>query len=274
MKKLIFLSLLAIGMTGCSVESMDSEELLTADAKFKTQEAQNPLGFYSGNSDNLKGTVSITNDCDNMYIQIIPNGDDPDGVKLGLFQGDNNPKENGTDSDLENLDMSGGLVWAFPLSGFDELAELRIFVKAWGDYSGTIEWGNKASYFIYEFEEVTCEEDLDCPSGYMFGDTFFTELDETAKNWGWGQEFSLETGEFVTVNIQQKDEVLGEITITLNSDNSVTITEGASVTVTHKYVADVRPTDTAPGQFDKIGNKGDENGDGKFWVMIKADVCK
>lgn len=35
MKKIIFLSLLAIGMTGCSVESMDSEELLTADAKFK-----------------------------------------------------------------------------------------------------------------------------------------------------------------------------------------------------------------------------------------------
>ncbi|MGM1054991.1 MAG: hypothetical protein ACQEWG_03785 [Bacteroidota bacterium] len=35
MKKIIFLSLLAIGMTGCSVESMDSEELLTADASAK-----------------------------------------------------------------------------------------------------------------------------------------------------------------------------------------------------------------------------------------------
>lgn len=45
MKKLIFLSLLAIGMTGCSVESMDSEELLTADAKFKIQQVEKSLNL-------------------------------------------------------------------------------------------------------------------------------------------------------------------------------------------------------------------------------------
>ncbi len=45
MKKFIFLSLLAIGMTGCSVESMDSEELLTADAKFKVQEVDKSMNL-------------------------------------------------------------------------------------------------------------------------------------------------------------------------------------------------------------------------------------
>ena len=45
MKKIIFLSLLAIGMTGCSVESMDSEELLTADAIFKVQEVDKSMNL-------------------------------------------------------------------------------------------------------------------------------------------------------------------------------------------------------------------------------------
>ncbi len=45
MKKFIFLSLLAIGMTGCSVESMDSEELLTADAKFKIQQVDKSMNL-------------------------------------------------------------------------------------------------------------------------------------------------------------------------------------------------------------------------------------
>lgn len=38
MKKIIYLVFLAIGMTGCSVESLDSGELLTADASVKPQE--------------------------------------------------------------------------------------------------------------------------------------------------------------------------------------------------------------------------------------------
>ncbi len=45
MKKLIFLSLLAIGMTGCSVESMDSEALLTADAKYKIQQVEKSMNL-------------------------------------------------------------------------------------------------------------------------------------------------------------------------------------------------------------------------------------
>ena len=46
MKKLIFLSLLAIGMTGCSVETMDStENLLTADAKYKIQQVEKSMNL-------------------------------------------------------------------------------------------------------------------------------------------------------------------------------------------------------------------------------------
>lgn len=43
MKKLIYLTFLAIGMTGCSVESMDSDELVTADAKFKAQDVEKSM---------------------------------------------------------------------------------------------------------------------------------------------------------------------------------------------------------------------------------------
>ncbi len=84
----------------------------------------------------------------------------------------------------------------------------------------------------------------------------------------------MDPGTTERANIQQKETVLGYVDITLNEDGTVTITEGPNVSITHTYVADARPTDTAPGKFGKIGNKGDENFDGKFWVMIKADVCE
>lgn len=46
MKKMIYLFLLILGVTGCSVESIDStENLLTADAKFKAQEVDKSLSF-------------------------------------------------------------------------------------------------------------------------------------------------------------------------------------------------------------------------------------
>lgn len=273
MKKFTYLLFLALGVTACSVESIDStENLLTADFSFDDSDFEVITHDYKNPQGGLRGTLSISQDCDNLYIAISGN---PDGFHLGIYNENANPplKQNGTidhGSLPDNLITATNYEWVFPLASFTS-TKIKIFARGWGgEWAGDNEFAN-GSYLEYNLSEC---EIANCESGYMFGDTPFQDLDETAKNWGWGQEFSLETGEFVTVNIQQKNEVLGEITITLNSDNSVTITEGTGVTVTHKYVADARPTDTAPGQFDKIGNKGDENGDGKFWVMIKAEVCK
>src|SRR5690606_41886890 len=96
MKKLTYLLFLTIGVTACNVESIDStENLIVADAKFKIQQSQDPMGFYAGNSGNLKGTLSVWNDCDNLYVQIVPEGDAPDDAKLGVFIDGALPSTNG-----------------------------------------------------------------------------------------------------------------------------------------------------------------------------------
>ncbi len=282
MKKFTYLLFLAIGVTACSVESIDStENLLTADAKHALTVSAEPdpitdWVYNNGNKD--QGKVTVNNNCDSVKLTFESFGDDLE-VEFNIFnslpalnKGGNFANSVITFNETD-LDENNSYTIKFAdLNNVTFSDKLIVYAKAFGKDAGTGVHG-KTNYFTYIIQEVVCEE-IVCEAGYMFGDTPFKDLDETAKNWGWGQEFSLETGEFVTVNIQQKYEVLGEITITLNSDNSVTITEGAGVTVTHKYVADARPTDTAPGQFNQIGNQGDSNGDGKFWVMIKADVCK
>jgi len=45
MKKIIYLLFLAVGITGCSVESIDSEELLTADASASLSENTSEMIF-------------------------------------------------------------------------------------------------------------------------------------------------------------------------------------------------------------------------------------
>src|SRR5690606_25529317 len=102
--------------------------------------------FRKANGNNpLKGYITVSNDCDNLFIEIVPAGDEPDGVHLGLFQGESFPKENGTESSLNSYEQ---ISFSFPLSDFDTSSELRIFSKAWGIFAGTETWG-KANYFTY-----------------------------------------------------------------------------------------------------------------------------
>lgn len=174
MKKLTYLLFLVIGVTSCSVESMDStENLLTADAKHQltAQETLNPMGFYSGGSGNLQGTFSIWNDCNNLYVQVTPNGDNPDGVKLGIFEDLNLPSENGTAGEMQySLDSDNvvNLTWTFNLSDFNTSSGINVFINAWSDWAGAQTLGTKnnaPNYHIYSFDFTGLSCDKICPEG-------------------------------------------------------------------------------------------------------------
>lgn len=164
MKKIIYVAFLAVGMTGCSVESLDStDNLLTADAKFKIQEAQDPMGFYAGR--NLKGTLAVWNDCDNLYVEILPSGDSPEDAELGLFS--TLPTLNNGGNLVNNLEFdltdATDLKWTISLSTLDTDAELLVFAKAWGDWAGTLVHG-KQEYSTYEFDLEGC----DCEESFTY----------------------------------------------------------------------------------------------------------
>lgn len=164
MKKIFLLIFLAIGISGCSVESLDSTEVLTtADAKFTTQSPKNPMGIYSG--PNLKGTVSITHDCDNLYVKLTPTGDAPTTVKLGIFKETNLPNENGYAGEMHyGLEDGKDLLWTFNIAenGYNTASNLNIFFTAWGgSWIGTNTLGNKPhapnySVFNFDFSNLDC----------------------------------------------------------------------------------------------------------------------
>lgn len=167
MRKLTYLLFLAIGVTACSVESMDStEELLTADAKFEIQEARDPMGFYAGNSDNFKGSLSVWNDCDNLYVKILHSGDAPEDFELGLFSSlpaINNGGNLEQGLPFDETDATD-LTWTIALSTLDTEAELLIFAKAWGDWAGA-EVHGRQGYSIYEFDFEGCS---DCEESFTY----------------------------------------------------------------------------------------------------------
>ena len=167
MKKIIYLFLLLMGVTGCSVESIDStENLLTADASVKVQVVENPLGFYSG--PNLKATVSITNDCDNLYIEIVPTGDDPTDAKLGVFTDGALPEANGGSGNVKTDGFAGlatatDLKWTIPLN---EATSFNIFINAWGDWTGAeLSEGINQTYISYTADYSGCG---DCEESFSY----------------------------------------------------------------------------------------------------------
>lgn len=176
MRKSFCFLLVAGVMAGCSVEPMDSyDRSATADLKAGTDavssteaEAQGEFRKPNGKEE-LRGNIFVTNDCENLYIEIVPEKNYPDEVKLGLFQeGEEFPKTNGEPDQVQVYDISSeeDLIWTFPLEDFDTSIDLSIFSKAWGIWTGDLEWGDKGSYFIYTFEEINCEEICGYGLGY------------------------------------------------------------------------------------------------------------
>lgn len=123
---------------------------------------------------------------------------------------------------------------------------------------------------IISFSTSPCPV-MDCPSGYMIGDKNFSEIG-TSNNWGWAHQFTFDGSGSETREIHHKNGSLGgEVTISF-SNGDITVTEGEGVTISHMYISNVEPETNAPGQFDKTQEF--EDGDGTFWVMIKAEVCE
>lgn len=170
MKKIIYLIVLALGFSGCSVESIKSEDVNSFDAKGNINNqlaVEDPYTFYSGNSGNAKGTISVSNDCDFITVTIIPGENvDLDEAELGIFT--ELPALNNGNQLVESLpynleDVDAGFTWKIAYDS--EVTSFYIFSKAWGDYAGTMVHG-KTTYFIYDVEVMNCDPICSYGKGY------------------------------------------------------------------------------------------------------------
>jgi hypothetical protein len=167
MKK-IFLLFVAVILAACSAEPVENElNSLDAAASGKNKAAaaaEDPMGFYAGNSGNLKGTLEIWNDCDNLYVQITPTDENPDEVSIWLLN--DLAQLNGGKNQVQNVpDVTESdpqdLLWMFPVNDFDVDEDLFIYVRAYSDYAGAISQ-EKVSYTDYDlvFEDCGCNNEL------------------------------------------------------------------------------------------------------------------
>ena len=166
--KRIYLLFVAVALAACSAEPVENE-LSGLDAnltgrKVKVQETENLMGFYAGQSGNLKGTLAVWNDCDNLYVEITPSGDAPENVEISFENALPELNNGGQFEDLAidyTLEDTDNLLWTIPVSEFDTENDLFIFVKAWGDYAGSSLFGErKHQYtdFTFDFSLCLCEE--------------------------------------------------------------------------------------------------------------------
>lgn len=177
MKKLTPLFILAILLSGCSTESIDSEELIVADAKpvLTTSEVVDDYATGDLYQGNLKATFEITNDCDNIILTIAltesANIDFEAGetldIKIGQFTTTLPTLNNGgnlPDNLLQTYEIGSpeDLVISFP---YDEsITTYSFFIKGFGDYAGEIVYG-KTTYFKYAIDLELCNDDSVCTYG-------------------------------------------------------------------------------------------------------------
>lgn len=198
MKKLTPLFILMILVfSGCSTESLEDQgQISSYDLKggkaAAQEEAIDPMGFYSGNSGNLKGTVSVTNDCDNLFIEIIPTGDDPEDAKLGVFSDGALPGTSGQSGNIKTDDFSNlpenSLTWTIPLN---EETSFNIFIKAWSTWAGAESTdGINQNYITYTVDYSGCNEV--CTHGWGYWKTHsINDRDEGNQDDAWANtEFS------------------------------------------------------------------------------------
>lgn len=171
--KRIYLLFMAVALAACSAEPVETEGVTALDAnlegnKIKAQEIEDPMGFYSGQSGNLKGTLAVWNDCDNLYLKITPTGDAPDNVEISFVSALPELKDNGNIKNKPEVNYSlvdaENLLWTFPVSDFNTEADNFIFVTAWGDDAGTNNFGEKKhkyTDYTFDFSMCSCEESFD-----------------------------------------------------------------------------------------------------------------
>src|SRR5690606_3253858 len=128
------------------------------------------MGFYAGNSGNLKGTLCVWNDCDNLYVQLVPKGDAPEDAKLGVFMDGALPSTNGASKNINTdgflgLDSANDLTWTISLK---EATSFNIFVNAWSDWAGASSSVNFNQDFTnYTVDYTGCDE---CEESFSYTD--------------------------------------------------------------------------------------------------------
>lgn len=291
MKK-VYLLFVAVILAACSAEPVENEVLSGLDANLEGKknspvillEASEPLAshtFMSGNSENEKARLDVSNDCDGVYLNFTSLNEEDIEVKFDVFStlpildaNHGNGKEtlpkDAIKFDEADLDANGNYFYSYEILNVSSNDNIYVFARMGNDYAGEEEHGDW-EYFTYVISEVNCNEPV-CESGYMIGDKDFDEIG-TSNNWGWAHQFNFTENGSETREIHHKNGSLGgEVTISYNNEN-ITVTEGEGVTITHMYISNDEPTKTnAPGQFDKEQTYSDS--DGTFWVMIKAEVCE
>lgn len=178
MKKFLCFIILGAGMAGCSTEPIDSaQELNSVNAKVKVQEyvgIDNPdfsvltTDVVNLNNNMVVGQVTVTNDCDYLFIKMESAKGGLDEVAVGAYTSTVDfPKQNGTQGDLmwDETDATTDTpsdpvdyLWSIPLETFGTDTSISIFVNTKGGWAGPEAWGDKASYYNYELDLESCTE--------------------------------------------------------------------------------------------------------------------
>ncbi len=310
MKKLMYLMLLAVGVTSCSVENAEQNEegiqeinLLTYGDPENTSVACGatvtwPFGTMAHGY--VEAKIVAIFDVDYLSVQIIAGPEksyNQSRVEVATeaayfpLKGGGLPP--GQIQERNNDDNSPYL---FPLSLFG--TDCEIFIAAWAiitpggseadHWAGNLEFvmgkPNKGLYFAYCFE---CEQDDPgdiCESAYMATsttiNTWYGVVANTNTNWGWYYHYTGGTnGDDVTFplyaaagqNILSKGTHVGNVTVNSLGETNVVMFTGYSYSNLHVFVSDSRPPKRpAPGQFK---NYSETMVDGNFYIIVHAEVC-
>ncbi|MHA6280211.1 hypothetical protein ACXYMT_08515 [Salinimicrobium sp. CAU 1759] len=308
MKKLFLLVLIAAGFTSCSVEetpekqifegldlvasnSLDCGGLVTYPfgsydvGKIEAIVWQDPITFekylkvdiISATGHNLvQSRVEVANEV--ADFPTVGGGNLPPGHMA----------ENGPDEGA----------YLFPLILFE--GECEIYISAWAVFTAGGSEAEKfagnlyfvddkeqlGKYFAYCLPDCDTDTELHCETAYMMGNRTLNSIYGKPNNWGWVLDYDvsvLGTEETIPLyaargqNDPKKGYLVGYVTIIYNLDGSVSTQLDLLDTNHylngdyHVFVGERLPSKRpVPGQFT---NTGDQNLDGKFKIIVHADVC-
>ena len=141
-------------------------------------------------------------------------------------------------------------------------------------------------------DEEECDELKSCETARMYGNhTFVTDEDELSIGslWGWAQKMTEGDGEYkfpfwaaAGQNDTSKGYLVGYVYVNVDGSDvevSIDVCEDVELNVSHIYISNDKPTNTAPGSY---GNTDDDpedektydfDIDGDFWLIVHAEVC-
>ncbi len=290
MKKLFYLIILGAGIIGCTTDSIESETIESYDAKANAQNNGNgPIQLDT--PEIVCGEVSEAS----WTFDIVtgetgaPNGFQLEWMTMEdyMANGESWEEDYICSTQLTGIEVNSNETYSVELADFiDEEEELSCF-QQWDceeEYLFRVRSANvQGNEFrgsdwseLFTCETQACEQE--CESGYMEGNTDFSEIDNSNK-WGWANYFELDgQDQEITMDILKDnasgnhDPVkLGEVTVTYMDEN-ISVSAGENVEITHLFVSETEPTSSAPGEFNKTQEMTSESGN--FWVIVKADVCE